>query len=927
MVAALSIIIQFDFRLEAKWDELLPLVEQSLQSDDQNVVRTGVLVFLEVARSFMWVGPDKRDAFNSALARIMPCLLSLTSNKLKHHLESSIEAVELLKTVFKAYCCSIRIELAPCLQQADSIVPWGSMFLEIIGKQLQPDALDMPEDATEREQHPWWKLKKWAYKAINILFERYAHSKRPEKRYAKFSKMFLSDFASNILAVCLRQIELLVHGSWMSSRTKQHLASFLESSVKRKVTWTQLKPHLQAIITHFIFPLLCFTEEDQELWEDNPVEFVHKKVDPPIDDFKCPSSAAAELLVCINEDRYKQAFQTTLVTINHLLSQYNEAPPNMKDPRKKYGILYMMSLLSKQALLKDSPMYGQVESFLMTYVVPDISSPCAFLRAKACDTFLRFTSDFELENQHNVVYSFQTVLNAMKDPELPVRVEAALALMPFFQYAEIKEALRPHSAEVLKVLLELTDQIDMDTLTHVMEQLVFEYSEELTPFAVQLTAQLRDTFFRVMKDATGNNDTDQELADYENKTFAAMGVLKTISSVLLAVEGCNPILNELDVIVVPIVDLILKNNILDLYEEGFEIIETLGFCSKSISPLLWSLFPGLAEAFQTDGIDYFSDMLPALQNYIIYGKDALAQSQEYRNMFFGMISFVMKPETELSESDRVRGCQLAEIMMLHMRGSIDEFIPKFVEMGLSELSNTRAKTKVLQIHAIEMVINTIFYNPMTALHELDRIGAVQPFFQAWFSRLDEFSRVHDKRLSILSLIGVLRDCSIEAYPVSVQNQYMHIFMAILSIFETYQAALDARAKEERIAKGEEAEEDNEQEVEEEYEEESDDNEDIDLDDEELDQLAQAAADAADANSDFDGQSDDDDWSTAGLMEEDVYFTTFLDEVDCYGEFKRLIGCLNEQNRWGVVESGLSAEKKAFVSHLLQMAERPREVLL
>lgn len=31
----------------------------------------------------------------------------------------------------------------------------------------------MPEDIEDREAHPWWKAKKWAYSNLNRLFVRY----------------------------------------------------------------------------------------------------------------------------------------------------------------------------------------------------------------------------------------------------------------------------------------------------------------------------------------------------------------------------------------------------------------------------------------------------------------------------------------------------------------------------------------------------------------------------------------------------------------------------------------------------------------------------------------------------------------------------------------------------------------------------------
>jgi hypothetical protein len=49
-------------------------------------------------------------------------------------------------------------------------------------------------------------------------------------------------------------------------------------SIKPKVTWNLLKNNVPNLLAHVIFPLLCLTQEDLELWNDDPVEYIHKKI-------------------------------------------------------------------------------------------------------------------------------------------------------------------------------------------------------------------------------------------------------------------------------------------------------------------------------------------------------------------------------------------------------------------------------------------------------------------------------------------------------------------------------------------------------------------------------------------------------------------------------------------------------------------------
>ena len=38
-----------------------------------------------------------------------------------------------------------------------------------------------------------------------------------------------------------------------------------------------MKPHMQGIIQEIIFPLMCHSEEDEELWQSDPVEYIRVK--------------------------------------------------------------------------------------------------------------------------------------------------------------------------------------------------------------------------------------------------------------------------------------------------------------------------------------------------------------------------------------------------------------------------------------------------------------------------------------------------------------------------------------------------------------------------------------------------------------------------------------------------------------------------
>ena len=134
---------------------------------------------------------------------------------------------EMLKIITKTYCSSIRLDISKSQQSPASLVPWCTLFIQIIEKNIPIQS--MPADEDEREKYCWWKAKKWAYHCFYYFLSRYTRAmvslifnqKKGDKKYASFSKLFLGNFISGVLQAYLGQLNLAVSGTWMSQRSKQ----------------------------------------------------------------------------------------------------------------------------------------------------------------------------------------------------------------------------------------------------------------------------------------------------------------------------------------------------------------------------------------------------------------------------------------------------------------------------------------------------------------------------------------------------------------------------------------------------------------------------------------------------------------------------------------------------------------------------------
>ena len=182
-------------------------------------------------------------------------------------------------------------------------------------------------------------------------------------------------------------------------------------------------------------------------------------------------------------------------------------------------------------------------------------------------------------------------------------------------------------------------------------------------------------------------------------------------------------------------------------------------------------------------------MLPALDNYISYGPQTMVTTPSYIEAVIGMVQDIFQDE-KVGGMDRICGCKLAESIMLNLRGHVDQYLPIFVELAMASLSSPEIKVKSYKIHLLEMIVNSIYYNPLLALRILESKGWTNKFFSSWFSNIENFSRVHDKKLSILGISSLLT-LRAEDVPTSVQQGWPRLLQGVVSLFRTLPAAIQS----------------------------------------------------------------------------------------------------------------------------------------
>lgn len=919
LIPILQKILQHDF--PEQWPGFMDITLQLLGMNDANSVFAGLQCLLAICRVYRFKAGEKRSDFDKIVELSFPQLFQIGSKLVD---EESLEAAEMLHIVLKAYKHAIYFELPPHLKSHQGTVDWCTLFLRIIAK--TPPANSLPDSVEEREMNHWWKCKKWSYANLNRLFIRYGNptniGKSNAADYSQFSKTFITTFAPEILKGYLQEIDKWVSkGQWLSKPTVSYTLIFLEECVKPKAMWDHLKPHMDNLIAHLIFPILCQSEEDLELFDTDPSEYLHRKLNY-YEEVSAPDVAATNFLVALTKCRKKQTF-SILQFVNSVVSKYESAPDDQKSPREKEGALRMIGSLSSVILGKKSPIADQVEYFFVRHVFPEFRSPHGFLRARACDTLEKF-EQLDFKDPNNLMIIYRNILKSMADPALPVRVEAALALQPLIRHDVIRASMQQNIPQIMQQLLKLANEVDVDALANVMEDFVEVFSTELTPFAVALSQQLRDTYMRIVHEllernaAKGDEETYGDFLD--DKSITALGVLQTIGTLILTLESTPDVLLHLETILMPVITVTLENKLYDLYNEIFEIIDSCTFAAKSISPTMWQAFELIHKTFKAGAELYLEDMLPALDNFVSYGTDMLIQNPAYLRAIVSMVEDIFH-DGKVNGVDRICGCKLAEAVMLNLRGYVDQYIPIFVELAMEVINSGDAKTKSYRIHLMEMVINAIYYNPLLALQVLESKGWTNKFFSAWFSNIDNFRRVHDKKLSIAAISSLLT-LKASDVPASIQQGWPRLLQGVTRVFQTLPAAIKHREEATKESdftyddEAEEADEDNDWsgEVESNDQDEVEGGGDGDVADESTAYLEFLNQEAQKFGAFAEEEEDE--------LDEESLLETPLDKVEPYGLFKHVLMSLQQEQPqlYGSLTEILSSEEQQIIQAVIHEAD-------
>lgn len=737
----------------SRWPNLLQQISQFLSSGNATKVHAALVALRQIVKCYEFKTRDAnrlshtdpndmgllhpRQPLETIAQLTFPTLLNLyvhldaiVTNEMDEKERNHAAIAQ--RFIVKIFWSCTHFILPPCLAEPESLDGWMNALLSTLSRPCR--YVNTNDDEDELNSVPEWKTKKWIASVLNRFLKRYGSPKKVpvDEPWAKtIAQSFKSRYAETATKVML-QVLTSTSSSLPSPSTaspnqndpqpKQptqqiskrvaHLAfDFVEEAIETAQLWVVIKPHVDTLLTKVVFSYLSFSDNDEELWHNDPGEYVRKQYDCT-EDLTSPRMAAANLLTKMADLRSKSTILPFLQYLVQVVLDPYKVHESKELARLKVGAFAALAAVRVKLVSKQELSDGLM-SVLKNHVIPDLQSKYGFLRSEAAWLLGQIAScgwdEFEKEIGQTVL---RGCVGLLEDSYIPVQASAAGALQFLMgqdggsnNNESNKSLIEPVAPQLLERLLQLMDRMNegYSSLLPAVDKLVERYPEKIIPVSIPLMQRLICAFRQCAEGILKDGDDDDD-----DLVFTAAQVLHLISSVLSCIGECQQSHShskqneennkeergKLICLLEKELECLLENT----FEENHqvfveELLDVLGILIVQIgeinnrisSTFLLSLIPKMLYAFNHWAADYIEQMMDSIEGYVTFGLIDLCNmnhnNEKLIYCLIGMVEKLLSDKFDPTEAEF--GSKIAEWIILNL-GKVKSQHPTLIDDAVSK---------------------------------------------------------------------------------------------------------------------------------------------------------------------------------------------------------------------------------------------------
>ncbi|EGV66646.1 Nonsense-mediated mRNA decay protein 5 [Yamadazyma tenuis] len=787
LLPTLRILIQSELH---DWMDLLQTVNALLGDSfnmdsinnevELNKVYTGMLCLSEISRSFRWMKNSQRQELELIIEEFFPRLLFIGECLSSDSANLNEFKAEILKLILRCYKFVTYLDLPQSLQTPASIIQWGQFHGSLVNMKLPAYVLNARLSENEKNQFQLSKVLKWSLANINRCATRYVTGSN--FKYDQFKAVYVHEFLPYLVSNLVSIVEMWCAGTrWLNLSALYYLIEILRTSISLKNLWVPIKKILPHLVQYFMYPIIVPSDDKIETFDNDPHQYISLTFNVFLDDTNAPDTAAINFIKTLLQQRKKYSFGIIMSFIHDELLALVNMEETLDSAKKREAILRLVGSISGNLInSSENKFYDHMEEFLMKLVLPNVRSNYKFLVARTFEILGSF-SDLEFKSEENlnlVIYEVLKNFGFNSHPietDLAVVLENSLCLQSYLHIPQFKETLSVMVLQVISKLLEISNEIDNDTISVVIQECVETFGQELQPFGKELVDKLVRNFMRIVSEQEGDEKSD----DYEgvdsndDKVIAGIGILNTIVTVLISFEENRYVVRELTDKLIPMIKYILVHRNENYLSETCEIIENLVYLNKDVSQDMFDVLRLINDLINDGlGVMYFEEMLPALKNYLLYFEDEQPSplDTEFIEIFLNV--FIHMNENVESLGDSVLNFELIQYFILILKvksvGYFNVIIGQLIPLFKVFDTPNPDVNLYFRISFLNIIICMLIYDSNFVIINLNEMF-IKFFLGHWIQVIPKLTRCYDIKLSILGLISLINNNNLVANPDFATN--------------------------------------------------------------------------------------------------------------------------------------------------------------
>ena len=915
-------ILKYDFKKKkVEYNkEFMNKVITCLNSKNLKQTYAGIILFYQLSKIFEFDNEENQKIYNIELIKVNDYLLSALFEC--KDINNQIQAQFAYK-IIKIFFGSFQGGIPELFTQEKIFDQWINFIINVIKVPINQNNLN---NNINNKKNIFLKLKRVCYQTITRIIQKFSkYTTKNEKTpfelmiNNKYISIFF-DIYKTIFLNCFNN-NLFVD-DYGKTCIYNFFSILMENNNFYKLVLDMFINDKNNELLNLIIKDCYIPYDDLELWNNDPKKYLAEKSDE-INSILTKRYNSCKLFSSLftykenkNKNEKPKYYQTlyeylckTLINDNNDLNKEKQKLLNDNKPYyliynninfclKKESILYLLKN-NRTFVIKYSK--NNFEEFIEKIILPELNSPCAFLREQACD-FIKNFRNYKYKNNKLVENITKGLSYLMQnDPILQVRFESSMALSSILNQKGVEELLKGNIQILLHIYIKLIEETELEEIMDSLQELVKNFTEESKIYIVQLSEYLIKYFNKLVANIH-EEDKENEVDDFS----LINNIINTFCNFTHYFVNNENIYPKIELYIDILLNYCLIKEPYDKLEDGINLLEEILTNCKIIPKHIWKFFIPLISYIGNEinelndieldgyGFENIMDITKMICYYISKDDEGSLfnlidnNGKQYIYYTINYIKNIINICDKKKEyTDLKYVFEICNILFDKYKNKaefiIEDIILKYI-LSKFEIKENKENEELSNYLCLLLSICFIYY-PIKCLNFFQNINKTRDIFMFWFLEIDKIKKYKEIKYNLFGI------CSLISLEQNQQDKLVidYIKFFVEKILKFINIINEKIKKEEKKNKNKE----NNEKIDEE-------NDDDNLDDDELFKKFLEGKDISDDEDEEYGEDDDEDEGPFTEADKQNPILIVKNTFDLINQkfpdlFKNIINCLGDNS--------------------------------